>query len=250
MPPEELTFQEFLASRMRDKGLTLKRLSEATGIAPTHLENLLHGNFDDMPSTPYFRGYVIRLGKVLEFSGEEWWERIKRANTVSHSGPADALPQNRFIKKSIPKMVWVWAVLALIVIIYIAVSIPHVFGKPTLVVVYPPTNPYTTNLSTITLGGTVANSDALYLSNGNASDSEDIPVASDGSWEKTVLLESGLNTFEISAKKLLGGETDITEQIIYQGASTSSSTATSTAASTVSSSTTSSSTSSVTTTSL
>ncbi|HEX4104186.1 MAG TPA: helix-turn-helix domain-containing protein [Candidatus Paceibacterota bacterium] len=232
MPPEELTFEEFLASRMRDKGLTLKRLSEATGIAPTHLENMLHGNFDEMPSTPYFRGYVIRLGKILEFNGEEWWGRIKQASAIKNAGPSDALPQNRFIKKKVPKLLWLWGAIAVIIVIYLVVTIPHIIGKPTLSVVYPPASPYTTGANTITLGGAVADADVLYLSNGNASDSEEIPIATDGSWQKTVLLQDGLNTFELSAKKLLGGETDVMEQIIYQGPVVSS-TATSTPSSTV-----------------
>lgn len=215
MPPEELLFEEMLSARMREKGLTPKRLSETTGIAPLHLENMLHGNFDHMPSTPYFRGYVLRLGKALDFNGEEWWGRLKRTGTAKLSGPADSLPQNRFIRKRVPVIVWFGIVIAVAILVYLAVALPRVTGKPSLTVSYPPSNPFTTGSSTITLGGMVTNADALYLSNGSASSSEEISVAPDGSWEKSVLLESGLNTFELSAKKLLGGETDVTEEIVY-----------------------------------
>ncbi len=216
MDREEPLFEEFLAERMRDKGVTLKRLSEATGIAPGHLENMMHGNFEHMPSTPYFRGYVIRVGKVLDFNGEEWWEQLKKEDFVKNSGPTDALPKNRFIKKVVPKAAWIIGAAVIIIIIYLAFTLPHILGKPTLTISYPPTNPYTTGSSTITLGGTVENADALYLSSANASDTEEIAVGSDGSWQKTVLLQSGLNPFKISAKKLLGGETAVTEEIIYQ----------------------------------
>jgi cytoskeletal protein RodZ len=213
MEQEELTFEEFLAARMRDKGLSLKRLSEATGIASSHLENMLHGNFEDMPSTPYFRGYVMRVAKVLDFDGVAWWERLKKESIVKNSGPTDALPRNRFTKKSPPKLLWAGIAIVALVVIYFAFQFPRIFGKPILVITYPDANPYTTTSSTITIMGTVQNADVLYLSNGDASSTEEIPIAPDGTWQKTVLLQNGLNPFQFAAKKLLGGETDITEQI-------------------------------------
>ena len=225
MNDDEMIFEEFLAARLRDKGISLKRLSETTGIAPVHLENLLHGNFEHMPSTPYFHGYLVRIGKVLDFDGEEWWGKIKKESSVKNSGPADELPRNRFIKKEWSKSTWAIGIISLLVIIYVAVAFPRIFGKPKLTVAYPPQNPFTTTSTTVTITGTVNNADALYLSGGNGSSSEEIVIAPDGSWRKTVLIsETEPNTFEISAKKFLGGETTVTEQIIYAPRTMSSST--------------------------
>ena len=212
-----MLFAEFLASRMRDKGFTLKRLSDLTGIAQSHLENMLHGNFGDMPSTPYFRGYVMRVSKVLDFDGPEWWDRIKKEDVVNASGPKDALPQNRYLKRTIPRMIWVVLGIVVLVIVYLVISFPKITGKPALSVTSPLNTPFTTTSTTFILMGNVSNADALYLSNGNASSEEEISIAADGSWQKTVLLQNGINTFEVSAKKLLGGETDITEEIISNG---------------------------------
>lgn len=218
----EPTFEEFLAARLRDKGISLKRLSEITGITPIHIENLFHGNFEHLPSRPYFRGYLIRIGKVLDFDGEEWWERIQKGDFVKDSGPADALPHNRFVKQDLPKSTWAIGIVALIVVIYLAISLPHILGKPVLTIAFPPASPYTTTSTTLVFQGMVQNADALYLSNGNASSGEEIPVAADGSWQKTVLLsENGLNAFAFTAKKFLGGETTLTEQVIYETASSS-----------------------------
>jgi hypothetical protein len=44
---------------------------------------------------------------------------------------------------------------------------------------------------------------------------DEATIASDGSWQKNVLLQGGINTFDISAKKFLGGTTDVMEQITY-----------------------------------
>lgn len=223
---EEILFEEFLQEQLKDKGMSLKRLSEATGISPNHLENMLHGNFDEMPSAPYFRGYLIRIGKVLNFDGEAWWERLRKDSVVKKSGPEDELPRNRFMKAATPKMFWGIAVAALIIIVYFAFQFPKIFGRPSITVTFPGTDPYATELTTITLQGTVRNADALYLSNGDASNSEEIAIGPGGAWQKTVLLQNGLNPFEIRAKKLLGSEITKTLQIIYQGPSATSSSST------------------------
>jgi cytoskeletal protein RodZ len=229
MDHDEMFFEEFLASRMRDKGITLKRLAEATGVAPNHLENLLHGNFEDMPSAPYFRGYILRIGKVLDFNGEEWWERVKKDGHATNSGPKDALPRNRFTKRAYTKYFWIAIPIILIVTLYLGSQIPRILGKPSLTVSYPTANPHTASESTIMLQGMVQGADELYLSNGNSASSEKIAIAPDGSWQKQVLLQNGLNAFQITAKKFLGAQTVITREIIYQGVPQSTSSATSSA---------------------
>ena len=120
----------------------------------------------------------------------------------------DELPRNRFIKQSPAKLIWA-CVIAAIIIIYLAFQLPVIFGKPTLVITFPTQNPYSTTSSTLTISGTVRGANSLSL-NGDT-----ITVAQDGSWQETVLLQGGLNTFDISAKKLLGAEADVNEQVLY-----------------------------------
>ena len=229
MEDEQLLFQQFFAERLKERGISLKKLSDATGIAPSHLENMLHGNFASMPSAPYFRGYLIRLGKVLDFDGTAWWERLRNDGVVKNSGKLDTLPENRFLKQSPPKFLWVLGAV-IIILIYLGFQASRILGKPGLSIEVPSQSPFETNQSTFTFEGSVHNADALSL-NGDP-----ITIAPDGTWQKGVLLQNGLNSFDISAKKFLGGQTDITEQIIYQAPaagipgiiSTSSSTASST----------------------
>jgi cytoskeletal protein RodZ len=237
MPPEEINFQTLFAAKLKDRGVSIKKLSEATGIAPAHLVALMHGRFDDLPAAPYLRGYLARLGKALDFDGEEWWEKIKKERLVSNSGPTDALPSNRFIRQSPAKFIW-GGVVAVLIIIYLAFQIPAVFAGPQLSVSFPTQTPYTTSSSTITLTGTVHGADSLSLDNGGG-DTESVTIAPDGSWQKSVLLQDGPNTFQLVAKKLLGGSTQATEQIFYDGGpvATSSGTSTPTTASSTATST-------------
>ncbi len=213
MDDQQLNFESFFRERVKEKGLSLKKLADMTGIALSHLENMARGNFEDMPSAPYFHGYIVRLAKALDFDAEEWWEQIKKENLVKNSGPTDALPRNRFIRKSPVKLIVV-AIIIIAVLAYLIFQIPRILGKPSVAITFPAENPYTASSNTITIEGTVKNADALYL-NGD-------PVGvntANGSWQKSVLLQSGVNTFDVAAKKFLGGESDIVEQVIYQAAS-------------------------------
>jgi Glucodextranase, domain B/Helix-turn-helix domain len=226
MPPEDITFQAFFVAKIKERGVSLKKLAEVTGIAPAHLESMVNGKMEDLPSSPYVHGYLVRLGKALDFDGDAWWEKIKKEGLVKNSGFMDDLPRNRFIKESPAKFIW-GAVVAVIIIIYLAFQLPVIFGKPTLAITFPTQNPYSTVSSTLTIAGTVRGANSLSL-NGAP-----ITIAQDGSWQETVLLQGGLNTFQISAKKLLGAEIVVNEQVLYQApeipASASSTSATSSA---------------------
>lgn len=209
MDPDNTIFEEFFAARLKHKGLTLKKLGEMTGISPGHLQELARADFSALPSAPYVHGYLVRIGKALDFDGEEWWSRIRDEGLVRNSGPADALPRNRFARQSPIKLVSL-IVIALLVVAYLIVQFPRLWGTPTIFVLSPTDNPATSDASTITIQGTVKNADSLYL-NG-----DEVTIAQDGSWQKDVLLAPGENSFAITAKKFLRGETDVVEQIIYQ----------------------------------
>lgn len=218
MTPDDLPFEQFFAEKIKERGVSLKKLSEMTGIAPAHIENLLRGDFENMPSAPYVRGYLTHLGAVLDFDGDEWWSRLKREGVIKNSGAFDVLPRNRFIRQSPPNYLW-WIGALVVVVIYLAFQAPRIFGTPTLIVVAPNANPYVTASSTFTLGGTVSGADSLYLVGANGGQ-EQILIAPDGSWQKNVLLGVGPNSFEITAKKFLGRQTTVTEQLFYQPSST------------------------------
>lgn len=230
MSPNNLPFEQFFAEKIKERGVSLKKLAETTGIAPAHIESLLRGDYDNMPSAPYFHGYLLHLGAVLDFDGEEWWLKLKKEGIIKNSGELDTLPRNRFIKQAPPKYLW-WILAGAIVLIYLAFQASHIFGKPTIIVTIPDANPYVTTSSTITLSGTVAGASSLSLVGADGG-LEPIIVAANGSWHKSVLLGIGPNPFQISAKKFLGGETSVTEQIFYQP--TGSATTTPTASSTLS----------------
>lgn len=212
---ENLDFQYFLNEKIRERGLNLKRLAEISGIAVKHLEALSAGNFSNIPPAPYLRGYLQKLGQILNFEPEMWWVRLKEGGFIKDSMAIhDARASAKFTKLSAPKIT-LGGIIVLAATLYVLLQLSRIFGKPLITITYPTQNPASATSSEITVTGMVKNNGSLYL-NG-----EQVPLNKDGSWEKTVLLQSGINSIEVKAKKFLGGETKIIEQIIYEPATAS-----------------------------
>jgi len=203
-------FQLFLAAKLKEKGLSLKKLSELTGIALKHLENINTGNWNDLPAAPYIRGYLVKISEVLDFDPDEWW-KIMRGEEISISGPSDSLPKNRFTQKARSKKLIIFGILFLIVFAYFGLRFSKIFGRPEVLVNYPPEDTATTSSEEIIISGRLKNGDKLFIN------SESVLIEEDGSWQKSFTLSaSNPNVFEISAKKFLGLETKLTRQIIFE----------------------------------
>ncbi len=208
---ENINFQDFFNSKVRERGLTLKRISELSGITLKHLEYLSAGNFEALPPAPYFRGYLEKLGRILDFDYTEWWQNIKEEGVVKISGTEDRLPKNRFALSSRGKFIWP-AIILLLLVFYFGARFSKIFGQPQVSVAYP-TEAFTNIASQkIVVRGLLKDGDKLVI-NG-----EVVVLKNDGTWEKNILLEPGLNTIEIKAKKFLGRETRIIRQVLYEPA--------------------------------
>src|SRR3989344_140089 len=97
---EELDFGAFLAGRIKDKGFSMKKLAEVSGISVKYLESIAQGDLKHLPPAPYLHGYLVKLAGILDFDHELWWERLKKEDAVKISGRSDELPKNRFAQLS------------------------------------------------------------------------------------------------------------------------------------------------------
>lgn len=202
-------FETLLNEKLRERGLTLKRLSELSNISVHHLENLSRGKFEELPPAPYVRGYLIKIGSILDFDPEIWWERLRTGNLVKSSGKHDELPRNRFAQRSRPRLIWAGAAI-FVVLIYFGIRFSKIFGEPILTVTYPDQYMTLTENSEIEIRGELKNGDGVSVYG------EAVPIAEDGSWTHTITLEKGPNFIEIVAKKFLGRERKITLKILYE----------------------------------
>jgi hypothetical protein len=105
--------------------------------------------------------------------------------------------------------------------------LPKIFGSPDLLITTPTQTDTIVSTETYIIKGKVESSNDAVTING-----ESVATDKDGFWQKTVLLQFGINTFEIKAKKLLGSQKTITKQIIYETQSALNSTSTTKSSST------------------
>ncbi|HUX36082.1 MAG TPA: helix-turn-helix domain-containing protein [Candidatus Paceibacterota bacterium] len=202
-------FANFLNERVRERGLTMKRLSELTGVSLKHLEGIFSGDPARLPSYPYLKGYLTKLGEVLDFDSSEAWEQMKKFSGAQSSGKMDELPRNRFSKRPVGRYFIIGGIVA-VVILYACFRFYQISGKPDVVILYPSENMIVVDINSVTISGKISNGDELRI-NG-----EQVDIQPNGSWQKNVSLQPGINTMEIKASKFLGRETDIVRQIVYQ----------------------------------
>jgi hypothetical protein len=208
-PTMENDFSSFLKDRLRDRGLSLKRVSEASGIPVNFLEGLVYGDEEKLPPAPYLRGYLVKLGRLLDFDYEPLWKEFKDKQTLKISGPEDKLPQNRFAVKTGSKNLWLIAAVILIAG-YLGLRLYPITGKPRLNVLSPAQALTSAEAGTLLVSGSAGPGERVFVNR------EEVKVGEGGGWEKRIDLQPGLNSIEITAKKFLGRETKIIRQVVYE----------------------------------
>lgn len=211
----EINFSNFLTARMKEKGVNAKRLAEATGISPAHLEALISGDASRLPPAPYVHGYLTKIGQTLDFDPAEWWEILRRSLAIRRSGSTDSMPKNRFILKRSYGKLLVLMVIVLIFLGYWFFRSTRIIGRPDLVVNEPAESGTVTVQDFFDLSGEIRYGDKVLI-NGEATQ-----VAPDGSWQKKVILQPGVNIFEIRGEKMLGRSASLIRRVTYNPPATS-----------------------------
>jgi hypothetical protein len=206
---EPKTIGALIHDAMRAKNLSLEKLGQQTGISERFLSSLTEDDMRQMPSAPYVRGYLLRIGEVLAIDGESLWKEYTRQyGALPRSGKHDAPPSNRFLIKQLnAKTVGIAAVILVIAAVAFFRSSAFI-GKPTLAL-ESFDDSLTVATSTYTIRGTIDPENQLTVND------EAVYPGEDGIFEKQVPLSPGFNTFRFSVKGLLGKELQIVKQIYY-----------------------------------
>ena len=210
----EAEFQNLFVTKIKERGLTLAKLSELSGIAMKHLQNLNAGRLDSLPAAPYLRGYLVKLGHILDFDGEAWLEKFRAHGLIRGSGPNDELPKNRFAREPLNKKI-IGGIVLLIVLLYAGFRFSKILGRPTIEITYPENDLLIVQSKDFLVQGKAQDANELYISVGGGGD-ELIPIGESGLWQKTILLGPGDNTIRVRAKKFLGRETEVVRHIIFE----------------------------------
>lgn len=207
------TLSEIFNEVLDLRGLNLEKLAELTNIPKRFLTALRDGDFRNLPPAPYVRGYLMKIAGVLDIDSNLLWQTYKKENLFKTSGAEDKMPINRFAIRPLNKKKAAMG----IVLIFIAVVLVWnlnvflgILGTPNLKIDAPAGDNLIVNAPSIKLEGEVDVQDKLTINN------EEIAVGQDGNFEKEFTLQPGINTIEFEAKRLLGKETKIIKQVIYQ----------------------------------
>ena len=205
---EGKALHEILKEQLDLKGLTIDRLSSATGIPGRYIEGLIAGDLTKLPSAPYVRGYLTKIAPLLDLSIEELWEVYKKEQGLKRSGPDDKLPSNRFAIKPFNKKIVVASFFAILLIAYLGWNASHLLGRPKLDIINPLAQTVIVTEPVIKLLGYVNPADKLLINN------KEVVVNQNGLFRKQYNLQIGLNAIEFSVKRFLGKETTAVKQVI------------------------------------
>ena len=197
---------EVLKKLMKSKGVSSARLASLTDVPSRFIDALLEGNFDQLPSQPYIRGYLFKISTALGAENDYLWQIFRSSVEALSSGEHDRLPTNRFALQKMSKKNMLWIVAGLTVFLLISLNFNRISGKPSIEV----SVPEITEESVITVTGKINPDDRLTLN-------EEIIYTNDiGAFETRVQLSEGPNRLVFKVRRYLGRETELVKQVVYK----------------------------------
>ena len=207
------TLSEIFNEVLDLRGLNLERLAELTNIPKRFLNALRDGDFRNLPPAPYVRGYLMKIAGVLDIDSNLLWQTYKKENLFRTSGAEDKMPINRFAIRPLNKRKIAVGIVLIIIAVALAWKLNDfsgILGTPGLKIDAPAADNLIINTPSIKLEGETNSQNKLTIN------SEEIAIGEDGRFEKEFALQPGINTIEFKVKRLLGKETKIIKQVIYQ----------------------------------
>jgi hypothetical protein len=206
MMSDKRTLPEVLKELMATKNVSADKLASATNVPYRFISALVEGNYRELPSKPYVRGYLAKIAAAIGADADDLLQSYSDSLELSSSGETDRLPTNRFALRPISVKLIAAAALIIVAGGVVALHFNDIVGLPE-----PEVNvPAATRSEILKVTGRVKAGDRLVL-NG-----EVVYPRDDGYFEKDIFLTPGLNTLEFSVKRFLGRETKLTKQVFYE----------------------------------
>jgi hypothetical protein len=203
---------EMLSDLTTEHGISLDKLSELTNIPKRYLSAIVENDSRNMPAAPYVLGYVTKICSTLGVEAKPFHDAYRKAG-LKTSGKEDYLPKNRFaITKK--KKGWIFATAISIIVVFLIVPrLDALLGIPSIEINLPAKVEDRDFLETrdqlFVISGKINPKDSIIINK------ELIPTDGEGGFSKEVLLNTGLNAFEIKVKRFLGREITVIRKIFY-----------------------------------
>lgn len=204
------TLSDALSTALEERGLTIEKMRQQTGIGERHLHALFRGEMQKLPAAPYVRGYLMKIGQTLGLDGQELWKLYHAELNLKHSGPLDRLPENRYALRHMDRRLVIGLSALILLALYVGINARRFLGQPELTLANPATETTVMQDEFVTLEGRVDPRDKLLVND------KELAPDKDGNFQMSYRLEPGLNTITVTARRILGRETRLVRQIIYE----------------------------------
>ncbi len=210
---EHHSLKKFFEERLQSREINLERLAQKTGVAERHIEAILSGDLEKLPAAPYIRGYLMKIAQALDLDVNEVMLTYRQETSLRTSGAKDVLPSNRFrlTSSTNPRLILFSAGGALALLVF-GFFLFRVLNRPTLRITVPVLPVTTVTERELVIQGSINAGDKIIIGG------DEVPTNARGEFSYPYTLEPGLNTIEFVATKILGRETRMTRQVVYQPA--------------------------------
>lgn len=203
-----------------NKGLSLGEVVQEIKISEKVLRAIEEGDFDNLPADVYSRGFVRLYAEHLGISPEETQKLVKTfiSERAGYMGDTKKIVSPRItpvrarskIQLSPRALTFIIAgVVGGIVLLYLLISVRGYTRSPSLELISPLDNTAVEGTSVAISG----RSDPLAEVRVNG---EQVFVDSDGMFQENVAVRVGLNTIEVRATSIGGGESVVTRTVLVQ----------------------------------
>lgn len=210
---DNLKLNDYLIERRKFLKISFGDLVTKTGIPAKHLKKIEKGEWCDLPSGVYVKGFLKKYAGVvgldeneLALRYENEWQQICKIDLPKQGNKT--LNKINFLKQFSFRWV-VLGVIGVFVLFYIGWQFKVILEKPDLNLNYPIGSDTIVDNPKMEFKGKVSEDSVLTINN------EIVLMAEDGSFIKEVELLNGINTFEIKAVSRFGKENKIIRRVTY-----------------------------------
>jgi len=186
-------------------GLSRQKFSQVSGISEEIINEIESGDFKRVTSAPYLKGVLRKYSPFADIDYSEISSLVKDFKT---SGSRDTLPPNRFSSKSLFKLAEfnpvILLLLALVLYLgfqFVVLALPQKIALNDI--------PSSVNTANITVSGKVSGKTKDFFVN-----SERVELDKEGSFSKSIFLNSEINIIEFKATNFFGREVVVRKMVI------------------------------------
>ncbi|MDP3764230.1 MAG: helix-turn-helix domain-containing protein [bacterium] len=210
---DNLKLNDYLTERRLFLKIRFGDLVARTGIPAKHLKKIEKGEWCDLPSGVYVKGFLKKYAQVvgldeneLALRYENEWQQICYVDLPK--------PKNKILNRLnfLKQVSFRWLVLGTVgvfVLFYIGWQFKVILEKPDLNLNYPTESDTIVDNPKLEFKGKVSRDSVLTINN------ETIFAGEDGSFVKEIELLNGINTFEIKAVSRFGKENKEIKRVTY-----------------------------------